>query len=458
VPDTLVVLIDGALAGEVARDRVGGQLRFTYDDGHRGLAGATRLSASMPLVRREHPDEVVRNYMWGLLPDNERVIRRWAGEFQVSPSDPFGLLANTGEDCAGAVQFARPERVDEASKAGGVKWTDEAEVADRLRALRADGSAWRPQRTNGLFSLAGAQSKFALFREGGKWGEPYGRMPTTHIIKPGIPGIGDHAVNEHICMTTARNLGLSAAFTELVVFEDQPAVVVERFDRVRQGDAWRRVHQEDACQALGISPTAKYQSEGGPGAADISALLRSVVQPADQALVAVSRFGEALAFNWLVGGTDAHAKNYALLYSGPVARMAPLYDIASTLPYVESSAQRGHYDQVRMAMKIGGKYRSREIDAGRWRAAAAELGTGPDLFIGRITDLAERLPDALADACSGVMSLRSSLPEQMLESVRRAQKQMLTLLRTDRRSRSQRPPPMRSSPTRPGPGSQLEGP
>lgn len=435
MPDALIVLIDGAVAGEVIRDRTGtgGQLTFRYNEQYRDLASATRVSASMPLIRREHHDAVIRNYMWGLLPDNERVINRWAAEFQVSPSDPFGLLAHTGEDCPGAVQFARADRLDEASKTGGVKWANEPEIADRLRALRADGSAWRPQNTNGRFSLSGAQAKFALLREDNKWGEPYGRTPTTHIIKPGIPGIGDHAINEHICMSTARNLGLPTAFTELLVFEDQPAVVVERFDRLRRGDGWARVHQEDLCQALGISPARKYQAEGGPGVADISVLLHSVVQPADQAVVAAARLGDALAFNWLVGGSDAHAKNYALLYAGPVARLAPLYDIASNLPYVPRGSQRMRYDELRMAMKIGGEYRARQIDAGRWRAAATELGTDPDFFIGRIADLAERLPDALADACSSVVGLQSALPGEILVAVRRMQGHALALLRVHRR-------------------------
>lgn len=40
------------------------------------------------------------------------------------------------------------------------------------------------------------------------------------------------------------------------------------------------------------------------------------------------RFADALALNWLIGGTDAHAKNYSFLYPRSIARLAPLHDVA----------------------------------------------------------------------------------------------------------------------------------
>jgi serine/threonine-protein kinase HipA len=421
--DILVVLLGNDTIGEVVRDR-NGRLAFFYDGAYRRRADATPLSASMPLARREHDGATIGNFMWGLLPDNERVLERWAREFQVSPRDPFGLLTNMGEDCPGAVQFARPDRVDEATQSGGVSWSDEAAIANRLRILRSDDAAWRPEHNSGRFSLAGVQAKFALFREGTKWGEPYGRTPTTHIIKPGISGVGDHALNEHLCMTTARKLGLSAAMTEIVIFEDQPAIVIERFDRAVQANKWIRIHQEDACQALGLHPSLKYQAEGGPGVAEIAKLIRSVVRPSDQADVALLQFADALALNWLLGATDAHAKNYSFLYVGRTARFAPLYDIASYLPY-------GQYDKLKTAMKIGGEYRIKYMDAFRWRGAASELGRGVDkeLFVGRVASLAGRLPDALSEACSEVSALGNQFPNELAKSVRRAQRRAADLLR-----------------------------
>lgn len=52
--------------------------------------------------------------------------------------------------------------------------------------------------------------------------------------------------------------------TAVEFFGDERVIVVERYDRVVRDGVVRRVHQEDVCQALGVRPEAKYQSEGGP--------------------------------------------------------------------------------------------------------------------------------------------------------------------------------------------------
>jgi hypothetical protein len=132
-------------------------------------------------------------------------------------------------------------------------------------------------------------------------------------------------------------------------FGDESAVVVDRYDRQIKGSEIVRVHQEDLCQALGVLPSGKYQNEGGLGPADIANLLRRVMAP-QVAADAVRRFADALIWNWLIAGTDAHAKNYSLLLADNQVRLAPLYDIASSLPYCV------HEKKLRLAMKIGGDY------------------------------------------------------------------------------------------------------
>jgi len=136
----------------------------------------------------------------------------------------------------------------------------------------------------------------------------------------------------------------------VVSFGGETAIQIERYDRLRVGRALVRIHQEDACQALGVPPTAKYQSEGGPGPADLAALFRRIM-PAQVADAAVWDFAAALVWNWVIAGTDAHAKNYSLLLSGAQVRLAPLYDVASALPY------GAHERKLRLAMKLGNDYR-----------------------------------------------------------------------------------------------------
>lgn len=105
----------------------------------------------MPLAAEEHGPAAVQAFLWGLLPDDERVLDRWAKKFQVSARNVFALISHVG-DCAGAVQFVTPDRL-EALKSGK---NDEAATAKRLQALREDHAAWRLPRDTGQFSLAGA--------------------------------------------------------------------------------------------------------------------------------------------------------------------------------------------------------------------------------------------------------------------------------------------------------------
>jgi serine/threonine-protein kinase HipA len=413
---SLVVLIGGSRAGLV-RMNADGRFTLTYDDTWRDLPEAIPLSLSLPLGRTEHADAPVRAFLWGLLPDNERVLERWAQTFQVSSGNPFALLRHVGEDCAGAVQFVRSDRVDAILAGdGGVRPLDENEVAQRLRALRADPTAWHVHNA-GHFSLAGAQAKTALHLdpETGQWGEPWGAVPTTHILKPAVTGLDDHDLNEHLCLVAARIAGLPAAISHVLTFGRERVIAVERYDRRHIApDRTVRVHQEDMCQALGVMPTAKYQSDGGPGPDQIVDLLRrSSVSPA-AAAENVDRFSEALAFNWLIGGTDAHAKNYSILSAPGQWRLAPLYDVATALVYDDM-----YVPKLRMAMRVGSEYGLEAISGRHWRRLAIANGLDDGRMIERIDALAERLPDAFAESAKsdGVKRLRSSLPQRLSDRI-----------------------------------------
>ena len=414
----LHVLIGDEVAGILSRGR-GGALSLEYDEAYRERPDATPLSISMPLTSARHSDAVVTPWLWGLLPDNSAVLDRWARSFQVSAGSAFALLSTpVGEDCAGAVRFVRPERLWEAlSREGHVEWLDDAATAARLRDLKADNTTWLGKDLAGQFSLAGAQAKTALLHRDGRWGVPRGSQATSHILKPAIVGRDDHDLNEHVCLRAAAACGMPTAVSLVMRFEDQQVIVVERFDRVAPETTARsdlvRVHQEDLCQALSVHPRDKYQAEGGPGVRTVSRLLRAVM-PQSSAETDVVRFADALIFNWLIGGTDAHAKNYALLLSGSRVRLAPLYDIGSALPYPDL-----HVRKLRLAMKLGGSYSLLARDATVWPKLAAELELPVDDVLDRARHLVQRVPEAFAAAVAdpAVADLHSSLPARLLDVV-----------------------------------------
>jgi serine/threonine-protein kinase HipA len=395
----LLAVMNGDLLGVVTQ-RKNGQLHLTYERAWQDGQDSYPLSLSMSLGRREHGDSVVRPFMEGLLPDSNDVLERWARKFHVSARNPFALLAHMGEDCAGAVQFVRPDRFEDVSRPGDdeVEWLTEEDVAERLRDLLERRGTGRLAGDRGQFSLAGAQPKMALLRDGERWGVPSGRTPTTHILKPPAQqDLDGFDIDEHLCLKLARELGLTVAASSLRTFAGEQALVVERYDRRRRVPDGRlvRLHQEDACQALGVTPLRRYENEGGLGAPEIVALL---LRESDDPAADVGAFVDALALNWVMGGTDAHAKNYSVLIAPGSVRLAPFYDLISILPY----ARRVHYRQARLAMRIDREYLLWKIRRRHWEGLAVRSGLDPAPLVDRVGELMATVPGAVSRAATEV--------------------------------------------------------
>jgi serine/threonine-protein kinase HipA len=383
----LLTLLNEAPIGLLSSDR-NGKLSFEYDIAWRNAADALPLSLSLPLTRDRHNPDTVAAVLWGLLPDNENTLQRWAAMFHVSARNPLALLAHVGEDCAGAVKFVSPERFQglSAGAEDNVQVLDEHSIAERLRQLRVNSGASRRPDDVGQFSLAGAQPKTALLFHDGQWAIPQGRIPTTHILKPPIGEYDGYVENEHFCLNLARQIGLPTCSSQVLRFEDEIAICVERYDRIFEQNRWWRIHQEDFCQALGVMPQSKYENQGGPSPRDLALLMR---QQSARPLEDVQTLFLALIYNWLIAGTDAHAKNYSILLgAGGDVRLAPLYDISSALPYQNLQRRK-----LKMAMKVGSNYRWWDIRTSDWLVLASEMSIDPDFALFSLQAMASALPD-----------------------------------------------------------------
>ena len=65
------------------------RLSFAYDESWRHDPNSYPLSLSMPLASAEHGHAKIEALLWGLLPDNDRILEDWGKRFQVSPKNAF---------------------------------------------------------------------------------------------------------------------------------------------------------------------------------------------------------------------------------------------------------------------------------------------------------------------------------------------------------------------------------
>lgn len=301
-----------------------------------------------------------------------------------------------GWDCPGAVQFCDPGELEAVSaRQKEFRPIDEQGIAARLRSLRIGGQiSWTLPEEH--WSLPGQQSKFALAKLSSGWNEALGSAATTHIIKPGIGRLHHQALVEHATMRAARELGLRVAHTEFTHFGDgEPAVVIERYDRLSlTDDRVLRLHQEDFCSASGRLPSRKYEAHGGPRLADLA---RIVTQNVTERAAGMRALGDFVAFNYIAGAPDGHSKNISLLLLPGETEVAPLYDLATSLPYNGSNSALRE-----IVINIGGRRKFGQVLGKHWDRAAVVLGIPAAEYRQRALDMAAAFPDAFTAALDAI--------------------------------------------------------
>ena len=376
----LDVYLVGAHVGQLYRPG-SGRLTFEYDASTvKDCPGEPLLSASLPVQAERFQNGQTRPFFDGLLPEGS-VREQVARERGVSVQNSFGLLAEIGAECAGAVVVVPEGQQPAASDMSSVRWLTEIELIEVIADLPAHPLGGG---TDVRLSLGGMQQKLVVTRgPDGRFGQPLGGAPSTHIIKPSLSGWTDIAANEAFCLQVARSCGLTTASSHVTSLGQTRCLVVERFDRRLSDDARiARAHQEDFCQALGVLPDSKYEAEGGPSIAQVVAALRDLsAAPA----VDVNAFLDAVVVNYLVGNSDGHGKNFALLHDAAAGiRLAPLYDIVSTAVYDVTP---------KMAMLIGGEETPTAVTPTAWRRLAEESGVTATLFLPHLRALATRVAE-----------------------------------------------------------------
>ena len=333
---------------------VGPQLAASLRDGGEGFelaytdewlqSGGYAFSPHLPLGTVTK-GAAVRHFFSNLLPEGH-ALEAMASAHQIIKFDVFGMLRKAGRDCAGALVLIEPDEVPEAVGTGYVAVSD-GELDQRISEARLHDVPlmfWKGKRR---MSLAGVQNKLGVYMsQDGTLHLPDDAAPTSHILKVGDQKHEGIAANEHFCLRLAHALGLTVPASEFRRLPE-PVLLVQRYDRLWTPDGdLIRTHQIDGCQALNLPPDQKYEEppyEYSPGGATLPDIVKlsSLCNAPAAAKVELLRW---VLFNYLIGNTDAHAKNLSLLVQptvmdGRVAvprkgmEIAPFYDLVCGTVY-----------------------------------------------------------------------------------------------------------------------------
>lgn len=402
-------VIQSSLAVWWGRARVGslrvhtsGHMEFRYSQEWIAQNGSA-ISFSLPVVAGDC-GEHAEFFFTNLLPEGD-LRSRISAALRLSPGNDFALLRQLGRECAGALSIG-DEPVDDENGAY------EPLSAEVLARCIAKGS-WLPDVEAGptskgvRLSLAGAQGKVPLrFDEKDGFMMPLDGAPSTHLIKVNTnESLFPHVVeNEFLVTTCARKMGLKVVDCTVKSVCGVDFLLSKRYDRIATEQGWyRRLHQEDFCQALGLPPSRKYEVEFGPSIGKCVAFARQ-----NLGLLAVNALLDWYLFNLCIGNCDAHAKNISILHDeNAPPRLAPFYDLVCTLAYPGVSRT--------LAMACGDATRIDEVSESSLSQLAGACGVTERYLLNRLKTFScgwkQILPAALSEA------RRMGIAERILEPI-----------------------------------------
>jgi serine/threonine-protein kinase HipA len=353
---------------------------FEYCDAWLSSDRRFALSLAMPLEQRKFGNRLTRSFFENLTPEGE--IREHLQRTHGITSD-FDFLEQYGRDCAGAIIVT--DRADYAHTIdeSRVVQIDMSRIYQAIEQRQpvADVIA---DMDPGYLSLAGAQDKFPAIYDGKTFSLPIQGAPTTHIVKAPIQrsSVKDSVYNEYFCMELARAVDLNVPHC-FVIDGTHPLFVVERYDRFRDGGGRiHRIHQQDFCQAHGITSASKYEDKGGPTLKQNYELIRSQVRP-DRIIGSLQAFFDWVGFNLLIGNNDSHSKNISFLLRDGRNELAPFYDLVCTAIYPKLKRT--------FSFKIGDRNDFSRIGGNQMALMEQSLGVRDGTFRARLALLSQKV-------------------------------------------------------------------
>ena len=333
-------------------------------------------------------------------------------------SDVIGLLSTIGGDTAGALSIGQPGRT------ASVQWRPVGKPEDLERVIEELPNKPFLVGDEGVsMSLAGAQTKLAVaVDDTGRVCIPMNGSPSTHILKPDSPRLWGGVQNEAFCLTLARRMKIPTPKITTSLAGKRTYLLAQRYDRTDVGGRWRRLHQEDFCQALGTPPSAKYEFNQtgirGPTLKDMFEVTRRHMPPTD-----IVRLLDMVVFNVLACNTDAHAKNYSIMIRGNGASLAPMYDVMCGEVWENVTKN--------LAQTIADERRGDYLTGRHWQRFARECGLNPKQVVDRVGALAKSVIAEARAAESEVAAMPAgghTILDQTRQTVERRARALLAQL------------------------------
>jgi serine/threonine-protein kinase HipA len=331
------------VAGRLAA--VGDQLVFNYGRSYLARNNAISLyepelplragvlppltGLSMPnCIRDAAPDA------WGRRVLINRKLGASGHDIDTAELDELTYLLESGSDRAGALDFQSSATHYVARDAATASLDELLNAVDRVE----KGIPLNPELDSALFhgsSIGGARPKAMIVANGKKFVAKFSSQNDLYSVVKA----------EYLAMRLAADVGIAAAPVMLQQAGGKDILLVERFDREKAKDGWRRRAMVSALTLLALDEMmARYASYE-----DLATIIRHRFAAPRETL---KELFARMLFNVLCGNTDDHARNHAAFWDGRTLRLTPAYDVC---PQARTGSEAGQ------AMLVTGDERLSQI-------------------------------------------------------------------------------------------------
>lgn len=338
------------------------QYFFQYDEQWIKNEFAFPITPQFDLREEPYRGDAVKTFFSNLLPEG-MPLDEVLNQIQIRNANTLEIIAEMGADLPGVLSVLPKGKEPDAQQQYSP--LSKEELSHRVQA-RAQKKPLLTSNEHTRMSLAGAQDKVGIRYDGKRHllYDSVGGSPSTHIAKPDsrLEKYQPTAINEYLCMKLAHEMQLLVPHVDLIQVPET-LYVVERYDRVVVDGEIVCLHQIDACQLLGVGADWKYERQGGFVSLKKIVDAFRALKLSGKDLLSVQRW---VMFNYLIGNSDAHAKNISLLVNHQGYAIAPFYDLLCVQAYGDNE----------LALFIGDESTYQTVGAHSWGAFCEDCGFG----------------------------------------------------------------------------------